>query len=351
MPTPPSSLRGSAGSRSMANSFCRAIPTSACIRSTSAANVGTSTTRSDSWMDGSAACCRAASTTRLPAKTTRTQTQKRETSANSFGFVTLHAPRRPDASTSLAATRTTLRPGSNTTRAAIPGSRPTTATRVSMNCSGRTRWPGWNRRNRRGSSRASSASACAAGHAHGVPPATARASRRSRPKAEAPRPRCSSPARFAGCTERVHPRSLHPKAARLHRQPPGCCASGGSLQRLPLREPRPRGLPGRLQSAGSAVCAATRWVLRSSTLLASIAATPSCVPSGYRSPNSKASTSKRPRHSLRQSLAYRVWYDQRRGWRYTNPNLEQLGLVCDVEYLGLEALAAIRTSSTAPTRS
>ena len=36
---------------------------------------------------------------------------------------------------------------------------------------------------------------------------------------------------------------------------------------------------------------------------------------------------------------YRIWFDQRRGWRYTNPNLEQLGLV-QVEYLGLSDLAA-----------
>ena len=43
--------------------------------------------------------------------------------------------------------------------------------------------------------------------------------------------------------------------------------------------------------------------------------------------------------TLRQVLAYRVWFDQRRGWRYTNPNLEQLGLV-RVEYQGIEALAA-----------
>ncbi|MDO8476059.1 MAG: DEAD/DEAH box helicase [Candidatus Rokubacteria bacterium] len=43
--------------------------------------------------------------------------------------------------------------------------------------------------------------------------------------------------------------------------------------------------------------------------------------------------------TLRQVLAYRVWFDQRRGWRYTNPNLEQLGLV-RVEYLGLAELAA-----------
>lgn len=42
--------------------------------------------------------------------------------------------------------------------------------------------------------------------------------------------------------------------------------------------------------------------------------------------------------TLRQVLAYRVWYDQRRGWRYTNPNLEQLGLL-KVDYLGLDELA------------
>ena len=43
--------------------------------------------------------------------------------------------------------------------------------------------------------------------------------------------------------------------------------------------------------------------------------------------------------TLRQVLAYRIWFDQRRGWRYTNPNLEQLGMV-EVEYLGLDELAA-----------
>jgi RAD3-like DEAD/DEAH box helicase/uncharacterized protein DUF1998/helicase-like protein len=43
--------------------------------------------------------------------------------------------------------------------------------------------------------------------------------------------------------------------------------------------------------------------------------------------------------TLRQVLSYRVWFDQRRGWRYTNPNLEQLELV-EVDYLGIEELAA-----------
>ena len=43
--------------------------------------------------------------------------------------------------------------------------------------------------------------------------------------------------------------------------------------------------------------------------------------------------------TLRQVLAYRVWFDQRRGWRFTNPNLEQLELV-KVEYRGLDDLCA-----------
>ena len=37
--------------------------------------------------------------------------------------------------------------------------------------------------------------------------------------------------------------------------------------------------------------------------------------------------------AMRQVLAYRTWFDQRKGWRFTNPNLEQLGLV-RVEYIG-----------------
>lgn len=43
--------------------------------------------------------------------------------------------------------------------------------------------------------------------------------------------------------------------------------------------------------------------------------------------------------AMRQVLAYRTWFDQRRGWRFTNPNLEQLGLV-RVEYIGLDDLCA-----------
>ncbi len=43
--------------------------------------------------------------------------------------------------------------------------------------------------------------------------------------------------------------------------------------------------------------------------------------------------------TLREVLAYRVWFDQRRGWRFTNPNLEQLQLV-EVHYDSLDELAA-----------
>ena len=42
--------------------------------------------------------------------------------------------------------------------------------------------------------------------------------------------------------------------------------------------------------------------------------------------------------ALARVLAHRVWADQRRGWRFTNPSLEELGLV-QATYLGLEELA------------
>lgn len=43
--------------------------------------------------------------------------------------------------------------------------------------------------------------------------------------------------------------------------------------------------------------------------------------------------------TLARVLAHRVWADQRRGWRFTNPNLEDLGLV-KATYLALDELAA-----------
>lgn len=49
------------------------------------------------------------------------------------------------------------------------------------------------------------------------------------------------------------------------------------------------------------------------------------------------------RSTLRQVLAYRFWFDQRRGWRYTNPNLEQLGLL-RVDYRNLDAFCADATN-------
>ena len=45
------------------------------------------------------------------------------------------------------------------------------------------------------------------------------------------------------------------------------------------------------------------------------------------------------RKTLRQVLAHRAWHDQRRGWRYTNPNLEELDLL-RVQYSGLADFCA-----------
>ena len=41
---------------------------------------------------------------------------------------------------------------------------------------------------------------------------------------------------------------------------------------------------------------------------------------------------------MREGLTHRFWIDQRRGWRYTNPNLEQLGLI-EAQYLSIGDLA------------
>jgi superfamily II DNA/RNA helicase len=56
-------------------------------------------------------------------------------------------------------------------------------------------------------------------------------------------------------------------------------------------------------------------------------------------PESKGVAQVNAEHSLSRVLGYRVWADQRRGWRFTNPNLEELGLV-NAEYVSLDDLAA-----------
>lgn len=47
--------------------------------------------------------------------------------------------------------------------------------------------------------------------------------------------------------------------------------------------------------------------------------------------------------TLARVLAHRAWADQRRGWRFTNPNLEELGLI-HAEYLSLDELAGDSTA-------
>ena len=52
--------------------------------------------------------------------------------------------------------------------------------------------------------------------------------------------------------------------------------------------------------------------------------------------------------AIARVLRYRVWADQRRGWRYTNPNLEELGLLRS-DYLFVDELAADQQAfETAP---
>jgi hypothetical protein len=56
-------------------------------------------------------------------------------------------------------------------------------------------------------------------------------------------------------------------------------------------------------------------------------------------PNSKGVASVNAEQTLSRVLTYRVWADQRRGWRFTNPNLEELGLI-RADYVSVDELAA-----------
>lgn len=64
---------------------------------------------------------------------------------------------------------------------------------------------------------------------------------------------------------------------------------------------------------------------------------PDTYPEWLSNPNSEGSTLNDAERAAREVLAYRVWVDQARSWRVTNPNLERLGLM-RVEYKGLDVL-------------
>ncbi|MEZ5492866.1 MAG: DEAD/DEAH box helicase [Gammaproteobacteria bacterium] len=55
------------------------------------------------------------------------------------------------------------------------------------------------------------------------------------------------------------------------------------------------------------------------------------------SPDMEGPGLKRAEEAMRNVLAYRLYFDLRRGWRYNNPNLEQLGLL-KISYEGLDEL-------------
>lgn len=56
-------------------------------------------------------------------------------------------------------------------------------------------------------------------------------------------------------------------------------------------------------------------------------------------PGVKGNARRQVQDIMRSILGYRVYYDLRRGWRFNNPNLEQLGLV-RIEYQDLDELVA-----------
>lgn len=60
-------------------------------------------------------------------------------------------------------------------------------------------------------------------------------------------------------------------------------------------------------------------------------------------PNVKGHARRQVQDVMRAILGYRVYYDLRRGWRFNNPNLEQLGLV-QIQYQDLDDLVADQES-------
>ncbi|GHD70900.1 DEAD/DEAH box helicase [Vogesella fluminis] len=60
-------------------------------------------------------------------------------------------------------------------------------------------------------------------------------------------------------------------------------------------------------------------------------------------PDVKGNARRQVQDIMRAILGYRVYYDLRRGWRFNNPNLEQLGLV-HIEYQDLDELVADKDS-------
>lgn len=56
-------------------------------------------------------------------------------------------------------------------------------------------------------------------------------------------------------------------------------------------------------------------------------------------PDVKGNARRQVQDAMRAILGYRAFYDLRRGWRFNNPNLEQLGLV-DIQYQDIDDLAA-----------
>jgi hypothetical protein len=56
-------------------------------------------------------------------------------------------------------------------------------------------------------------------------------------------------------------------------------------------------------------------------------------------PEVKGNTRRQAQEAMRGILGYRTYFDLRRGWRFNNPNLEQLGLV-RIDYHDLDDLAA-----------
>ena len=120
------------------------------------------------------------------------------------------------------------------------------------------------------------------------------------------------------------------------RQPPGCRLAGRPLQRPRLRHPAAGGVSACTAGSGR------RWSARRFSWRDALGFNPGNVATREEwlaAADLRGGAITDAASVLADVLAYRAWANQRRGWRFTNPNLEELGLV-HARYPYLEELAA-----------
>jgi hypothetical protein len=119
-----------------------------------------------------------------------------------------------------------------------------------------------------------------------------------------------------------------------------CRHAGGPLQRLYLRYALTWCNPGGTNRAGDDGLHEDQIGQAVQRTLGFVSSNLSRRPEWLVEPDLKGANLLGAERTICEALTYRFWIDQPRGWRYTNPNLEQLGLI-EAQYLSIENLARV----------